>query len=88
MSLLEAAQSDDRATALRRLRDRLAEEIDACQSGRDLASLSQRFMDVVAQLDELEPAAPDVEETGLSEFERRLRERESAAKASRRASGG
>lgn len=89
MTVHEEAQSGDRLRALVALRDRLALEIDGCDSKRDMAALSLRFMDVVEQIAELagdKPAAGP-KETGLSEFEKRLRERESAAKVARSASG-
>lgn len=81
-SLLSAARTDDRLRALKALRDRLAAEVDECTSQRELASLALRFTDVVKQIGEMERPAkvelPWQKETGLSEFERRLRERESA----------
>lgn len=53
MTLAEAAATGDRPIALRALRDRLAVDIDVCVSARDVSSLSQRFMDVLEQLDAL-----------------------------------
>jgi phage shock protein A len=85
--LKNAAASDDRLRALKALRDRLAVEIDDCESKRDMAALSLRFMDVVEQIDCLGGGAePAKKETRLSDFERRLRERE--AKAARRSKAG
>ena len=48
----------DRLESLKSLRDRLAEEIDQCTQARDTAALSNRLMDVLAQIDELDPAKP------------------------------
>ena len=88
-SLQSAAKTDDRVKALKALRDRLAAEIDDCDSKRDMASLSLRFMDVVEQIEELTGGpkpAKEPKETPASDFERRLRERE--AKAAHRSRTG
>lgn len=85
-SIAAAAETDNRLTALKALRDRLARDLDDCSSSRDVASLSQRLMDVLSQIDELGGGVKEKpKETGLSEFEQRLRDRESAPKAPRRA---
>ena len=87
MNLSEASQ-EGRLASLAALRDRLATEIDQCSSMRDVAALSQRFMDVLKQIDELGGGEKAAEkETGLSDFEKRLRERESSTKGSRKAAG-
>ena len=52
MGLSEAA-SEGRLAGLTALRDRLAVEIDQCDSSRDVAALSIRFMDVLAQIEDL-----------------------------------
>ncbi|PIJ37091.1 hypothetical protein BMW24_003525 [Mycobacterium heckeshornense] len=39
---------------MRALRDKLAAEIDGCESSRDVAALSARLMDVLAQIDAVE----------------------------------
>ena len=57
MPLLESVQTNDRRSALVALRDRLAEAIDGTDSGRDIAALSKRMMEVMAQID----ALPDPE---------------------------
>lgn len=88
-SLAAAAKAGARLGTLRALRDRLARQIDGTDSARDVASLSQRLMDVLVQIDELgggEQAKP--KETGLSDFERRLAERQATAKAPRRTKSG
>lgn len=56
MSVSEAASSGSERDALMALRDRLAAEIDACDSGRDLAALSRQFVDVVTRLGDSEDA--------------------------------
>lgn len=85
--LTAAAGTGVRLNLLRALRDRLAADLDACQSSRDVASLSQRLMDVAAQIDELGGGVvPKKPENKLDEFTKRLRDREQpAAKPSRRA---
>jgi hypothetical protein len=92
VSVAAAAGSGDRLAALTALRDRLAVEIDDCSSKRDMAALSLRFMDVVEQIEELSrggkpSSGGEPKETGLSEFERRLAERESKAPRRRAGSG-
>lgn len=54
-SVSDAAGSDDRKRALIALRDRLAIAIDECESMRDLAPLSSRLADILAQIEELTP---------------------------------
>lgn len=84
-TLTTAAASGSRLRALRALRDRLAADLDETDSKRDVASLSQRLMDVLAQIDELGGGVKDeAPTTGLTRFEEKLRERE-AASGSRRA---
>ena len=51
--LVRAAKSGDRRKALEALRDELADGIKKCESGRDLAALSKRLMEVMAELDSL-----------------------------------
>ena len=58
MTLLEAVRTDDRRTALVALRDAVAETIDAKDSARDIAALSKRLMEIMAELDAMpDPAA-------------------------------
>ena len=57
MTLLEAVKTGDRRTALVALRDAVAETIDAKDSARDIAALSKRLMEVMAEID----ALPDPE---------------------------
>lgn len=87
--IVAAAVTGSRITALRALRDRLALDLDTCDSKRDVAALSQRLMDVLVQIDDLGGGTAEKKpETKLDEFTKRLRDREQpAAKAARRASG-
>ena len=57
--LLEAARSGDKRRTLIALRDKLAETIDNCESGRDMAANSKRLMEVMAELEAL--PAPDAQ---------------------------
>ena len=51
--LIEYAKSGDKRKTLEALRDKLAETIVSCESGRDLAALSRRFIDVIDELDSM-----------------------------------
>ena len=51
--LAKAASSGDRRKTLECLRDELAATIEACESGRDIAALSKRLMEVMDELDQL-----------------------------------
>ena len=53
--LAEAARTNNRRSTLIALRDQLAAAIDECESGRDIAALSKRLMEVMGELD----AIPD-----------------------------
>jgi len=53
VTLLGVAQSGDVVATLEELRDRLAAEIDECDSKRDLAALALRLTDVVDRLGRL-----------------------------------
>ena len=58
---------------------------EAC-SDQNFAVLGRFRRDLLAEIEELDPSVGERPKTGLSEFERRLREREqSGSKASRRA---
>jgi len=50
-TLTEAAKSGSRRDVLVALRDKLASTIETCESGRDVAALSRRLMDVCAELE-------------------------------------
>ena len=51
----DIAKSGDRLATLEALRNRLAIEIDNCQSSRDIAALSNRLQSVMAELDSVGP---------------------------------
>jgi len=51
--LIEAAKSGDKRATLLALRDKLAETIENCESGRDMAANSKRLMDVINELESL-----------------------------------
>ncbi len=73
LSLLEAAKSGDKRKTLLALRDKIAETIENCDSGRDIAANSKRLMEVMAEIDEL----PDPETQHESKHDRLKREHES-----------
>ncbi len=52
-SLTEAVTNNDRREILIALRDKLAATIESTDSGRDIAALSKRLMEVTAELDSL-----------------------------------
>lgn len=52
-NLVDAAKSGDKRATLIALRDKLAETIQNCDSGRDMASNSKRLMEVMAEIDAL-----------------------------------
>jgi hypothetical protein len=81
--LIESAATGDRLATLRDLRDILATQIQACDSLRDLASLSGRLQAVMDQIAELEPKK--AEGDGIDEIaSRRAARRTGAAKGSSR----
>ena len=51
--LIETAKSGDKRATLIALRDKLAETIQNCDSGRDMASNSKRLMEVMAEIEAL-----------------------------------
>lgn len=51
--LVKAAKSGDRRETLEALRDKIADSIQNCESGRDVAALSKRLMEVMSELDSL-----------------------------------
>lgn len=66
MNLVEAAKSGDKRATLIALRDKLAETIENCESGRDMAANSKRLMEVMAEID----ALPDPAERKVSKHDR------------------
>ena len=57
-SLTEVASSGDQLETLYALRDVLTASIDCCESKRDLAALSNRLIEVLAQIGEHEKKKP------------------------------
>ena len=59
--LVEAAKSGDKRQTLLALRDKLAETIENCESGRDMAANTKRLMEVMAELEQIpDPALKKV----------------------------
>ena len=69
-NLVSATQSGDRRRTLVALRDRIAETIDSCESGRDMAALSKRLMEVMDEIDSM-PSAVE-EDTPLARARRKI----------------
>lgn len=70
--LIEAAKSGNKRTTLIALRDKLAETIQNCDSGRDMASNSKRLMEVMAEIE----ALPDETAIKVSKHDRLKTKRE------------
>lgn len=51
MGLVKAVKSGDKLATLIALRDKIAETIENCESGRDMASNSKRLMEVIAEIE-------------------------------------
>ena len=66
MTLTEAAKSGNKRDTLIALRDKLAETIENCESGRDMAANSKRLMEVMAELE----AIPDPTKAKVSKHDR------------------
>ena len=64
--LITAAKSGDKRATLIALRDKLAETIQNCDSGRDMASNSKRLMEVMSELE----ALPDPSTIKVSKHDR------------------
>lgn len=65
-NLIEAAKSGNKRATLIALRDKLAETIQNCDSGRDMASNSKRLMEVMAEIE----ALPDETQKKVSKHDR------------------
>ncbi len=77
----EVAQTDDHLATLVALRNTLARAIDACDSLRDLASLSARLTDVLNQITAIRPPE-QVEGDEIDEITARRASRGASASAS------
>ena len=53
-NLVDAAKSGNKKQTLIALRDILAQTIQTCDSGRDMASNSKRLMEVIAEIEAIE----------------------------------
>lgn len=62
MSLEEVSGSNDTLAQLVELRKILAVAIDGCESNRDLASLSRRYVGVIEAIDAIDRGADDGDE--------------------------
>ena len=51
--LVNAAKSGSKRDTLEALRDKIAASIQDCESGRDVAALSKRLMEVMNEIDAL-----------------------------------
>lgn len=71
-NLIDAAKSGDKRATLIALRDKLAETIQNCDSGRDMASNSKRLMEVIAEIE----ALPDATQKKVSKHDRLKRKNE------------
>ena len=60
-NLVEAAKSGDKRATLVALRDKLAETIQNCDSGRDMASNSKRLMDVIEEIEQIDKETAEQE---------------------------
>ena len=69
-NLVSATKSGDRRRTLVALRDRIAATIDSCESGRDMAALSKRLMEVMDEIDDL-PSEVE-EDTPLARARRKI----------------
>ena len=65
-SLIEAAKSGDKYATLIALRDKLAETIERCESGRDMAANTKRLMEVMAEIESM----PDPQQKKVSKHDR------------------
>ena len=65
-SLVDAVKSGDKRKTLIALRDKIAETIENCESGRDMAANTKRLMEVMAELE----AMPDPQQKKISKHDR------------------
>jgi hypothetical protein len=77
-----------RLTELAAIRDGLRSRMSACTSDQNYAVMCRLLVDVLRQIDEMAPAKTKTKATGLSEFEKRLRDRQQGTKTPRRTKSG
>ena len=65
-NLVDAAKSGNKRDTLIALRDILAETIQNCESGRDMASNTKRLMEVMAEIE----ALPDESKKRVSKYDK------------------
>lgn len=58
--LLDAAKAGDKRRMLVELRDEIARTIEACESGRDMAALSKRLMEIQDEVEAIDAATAKV----------------------------
>jgi hypothetical protein len=63
--LMKATQAGDELEMLLCLRLNLAQELDICESGRDIAALSRQYMDVSERIRELKKLKPKERKTTI-----------------------
>lgn len=56
---LDHLKASDRREVLTALRDKVAETIDKSESGRDIAALSRRMIEIIDELDKLAEESGD-----------------------------
>lgn len=54
-TLASAARSGDKLSTLKQLRDQIAKSIQDSDSGRDIAALSKRLIEVMDEIERLQP---------------------------------
>ena len=59
--LLDAVQKGNKRQTLVELRDEIASTIEACESGRDMAALSKRLMEVIEEIDAIDARSAERE---------------------------
>lgn len=74
--LYEAVSTNDRRETLIALRNTIAKTIDDCESGRDIAALSKRLMEVIAEIDGLPDPAADANPLQAEQERARRRSRD------------
>lgn len=69
--LIDAAESGDRLQTLIALRDLLAERLQHTESSRDIASMSRRLMQCVAEIEAIEKQRSEQRPFSLQELRKR-----------------
>lgn len=59
--LLDAVKDGDKRQTLVELRNEIASTIEACESGRDMAALSKRLMEVIEEIASIDAATDERE---------------------------